>query len=292
MNMKRLFITFLLAGVFLYLTALILAKDKNQLDFSHKIHVVEQEMECITCHEQAEVSETGRDDLLPSKMVCTNCHEEEEIGDPALLSRVEDYSVKFSHQMHLAAGLDCQSCHAGVEQKEIVGDYVLPRMTDCMSCHESRAVSVDCQTCHLPDEKLLPASHTANFIHNHGDMARLGAVEMSANMDCATCHKQQFCQDCHEGDNLDRLTHPLNYEFTHALDAQGKERDCAVCHTERSFCIDCHSANQVMPHDHTVGWTNRFDGGRHRVAALNDMDACIACHEQNAQQICQPCHGK
>lgn len=116
---------------------------------------------------------------------------------------------------------------------------------------------------------------------------------MAADMNCATCHTRQFCQDCHEGDNLDRLTHPLNYEVTHALEAQAKQAECAVCHTERQFCIECHSENNVMPHNHTVGWTNKFpnDGGRHKVEALNDLDACIACHEQNAELICGSCHG-
>ncbi len=106
-----------------------------------------------------------------------------------------------------------------------------------------------------------------------------------------TCHQQSFCQDCHEGDNLDRLTHPHNFEFTHALAAQGKERECAVCHTQRSFCIDCHRDNLVLPHNHPSGWTNQIDGGRHRLEAMSDLENCMACHEQNADQICQPCHG-
>ncbi len=146
----------------------------------------------------------------------------------------------------------------------------------------------------MPGDKLKPISHTPNFTHTHGDMARLNVREMNADMDCATCHKPKFCQDCHEGDNLDRLTHPLNYEFTHSLDAQGKERECAVCHTERQFCVNCHIDNQVLPKNHTAGWVNRIpnDGGRHRVEALNDIEACMACHQQNADQICQACHGQ
>lgn len=298
--MKILFIPILLIAICLYFPSAVFAQagsmaQGDDIEFSHKLHIIEQEIECLTCHEQAESSETGQDNLLPSKLVCNNCHGEGEVGNPELVPAIQDYSVMFSHKAHISAEFNCKDCHSPIEQKEYAGQWLsLPKMSDCMSCHENKAVSNECSTCHLPGENLKPVSHTANFTHSHGDMARLGSTEMNVNSDCATCHKPQFCQGCHEGDNLDRLTHPLNYQFTHALDAQGKERQCAVCHTERSFCIECHRDNQVLPHNHTVGWTNNFpnDGGRHKVEALNDLEACLACHEQNAQQVCQPCHGQ
>lgn len=291
--MKILLIPFLIITVLIYFTSSVAANDKD-FEFSHKLHVIEQEIDCLTCHEQAETSETGKDALFPSIEVCENCHSEGEVGNPEVLSPVKDYSVKFSHKLHLSSGLNCKSCHTKVSEKTSIGEYSLPKMNDCMSCHESKAVSKECNTCHLPTEKLMPPSHTPNFIHTHGTMANVSAKELNVNMNCSSCHEPKFCQDCHEGENLDRLTHPLNYQFTHALEAQGKEKECTTCHTERMFCIECHSQNQVMPHNHTAGWTNNFpnDGGRHKVEALNDLESCMACHEQDAQQICQPCHGQ
>lgn len=264
--------------------------EKGKLEFSHKLHVVEQEMECATCHAGAQSSQTGKDDLFPGKTVCNDCHEADEVGNPELLPRIQTYSEKFSHQLHLASGLECASCHAKLLTVEEYRGYILPTMAECMSCHETKAVTNECASCHLPSEDLKPLSHTPNFKHNHGDLARGNAKEISASMSCTTCHTQRFCQDCHEGDNLDRLTHPLNYEFTHALEAQSREKECAVCHTERQFCYDCHSARQVLPYNHKPGWANNLDGGRHRVEALNDLESCLGCHEQNARQICQPCH--
>ena len=268
--------------------------DNGAYKFSHKTHVVEEEIECADCHSNVENSITGKDNLMPSRESCLDCHEADEIVNFELLPVVEKYSEKFSHQQHIAADENCESCHSEVIQKEIAMPYILPDMLDCMGCHQQKAVDIRCTTCHLPTDNLLPVSHTPAFTHNHSDLAQNGVISISANMDCATCHTKQFCQDCHEGDNLDRFVHPLNYEVTHALEAQAKQAECAVCHTERQFCIECHAENNVLPHNHTVGWVNNFpnDGGRHRVEALNDLDACIACHEQNAELICATCHGR
>lgn len=292
--MKKYIIPFTIVALFiLYFGATFLYSDeKDDLEFSHKLHVVENEVECLTCHAQAEESVSGKDNLLPSKAICNDCHDADEVGNPEMAPPVEDYSAKFSHQKHLSSGLECESCHSDVTKAETARAYVLPNMLDCMGCHKTKNVSNECSTCHLPSENLQPLSHTPNFKHNHGDLARAQVKDISADMSCTTCHTQNFCQTCHEGDNLGRLTHPLNYEVTHALEAQSRQKECAVCHMDRSFCIECHSERQVMPHNHRAGWVNnlRSDGGRHSSEALNDIESCIACHEQNAVQTCQPCH--
>ncbi len=292
--MKKFWILVLIAGLGGVMVTLVGQdySDKNAFEFSHKQHVIEEEIECADCHGAAEQSRSGLDNLLPARSVCLDCHEQEELGNFDRLYAIDTYSEKFSHQQHIAADVNCESCHSAVAQKTAAFPYVLPTMVECMECHEVNAVALACQTCHKPLENLRPISHTRNFLHNHGDQARMAAMEVSADMACAVCHSQQFCQDCHEGENLDRFAHPLNYEFTHALEAQNKERECAVCHTERSFCVSCHRDNHVLPRNHTTGWVNNFpnDGGRHSVEARNDLDACISCHEQNAQAICQPCH--
>ena len=263
--------------------------------FYHKTHVVEEELECVDCHEMAGQSTAGSDNLFPVRSVCMDCHDEEpdKLEVLASLTAITSYSEKFSHERHQAAGYSCESCHSAVNAGLASERYVIPDMMECMTCHENKAIVNNCQSCHRPEENLLPVSHRlSNFDHNHGDLARNG-VRMVGNMECATCHKQQFCQDCHENDNIDRRAHALNFEVTHALVAQAKQQECATCHTERQFCIDCHSAANVLPRSHKVGWTNRFpgDGGRHRIEALNDLDACLACHEQNAEVSCAGCHG-
>ncbi len=270
------------------------AGDPPMFRFSHKTHVIDEEMECLDCHESAESSRTGEDNLFPDPESCLDCHEPDEYDPFDLLAPIREYSRLFSHKQHVESGETCESCHGEISRKTEAFPYRLPDMVQCLDCHEVEAVTFDCRSCHTETEELRPLSHRPNFEHNHGDLARMEAAVFSGGKDCATCHRVSFCQSCHEGDNVDRFTHPLNYEFTHALEAGSKQKECAACHIEREFCLACHRENNVLPHNHGVGWVNRFpgDGGRHRIEALNDLESCIACHEENAEQLCQSCHGR
>jgi hypothetical protein len=265
-------------------------KESAGLIFSHKKHVIDNEISCETCHAAVENSQSGTDNLLPGMDVCGNCHDVESTDNckmchsnpdnikPAV--KVQNYFPLFSHKMHLSAGLDCASCHAEMRTKTTVEPYVLPVISNCQQCHSER--------------KVMPRSHVPNYYHIHGDDARTNLNEVTASQNCVTCHSNRFCQNCHEGDNLDRKTHPLNYEFTHSLDARGKERDCVVCHTERSFCVECHQQNMIMPFNHVGGWAIPFAGGTHQFEAQNDLENCMSCHTGNAEQTCQKsgCHSK
>ena len=278
---------------FLFLAILLISawnamagKEKSELIFSHKMHVMENEMECSACHAEAESSMKGTDNLMPTMESCGNCHDiesTEECGichsdteNPRNVPRVDNYFPNFSHRMHLEAEMNCDHCHAGIVNKDYVEPYLLPQMEDCQNCHTQR--------------KVKPKSHLPNYQHTHGDAVRAGNLQQTCNM----CHKVRYCQMCHEGDNLDRLTHPLNYGVTHSLDARGRERDCNVCHTERAFCIECHILNLVMPHNHYAGWANSIpgDGGRHAMEARMDLENCLSCHEQNYELTCVKCHSK
>lgn len=302
--MKKVFIIALMIFIYaaLYMFAVAEEDQKYELIFSHQLHVEENETECSSCHEAAETSQTGKDNLLPDMETCGDCHDVEDdencgmchsdIEEPLEVIRIEEYNAKFSHEVHITAKFECSDCHLGIEKKETPSAPVsLLSMSECMNCHSGKSAPVECSACHMPEEDLKPASHTINFAHAHSDLAKIGMDEMSSGMRCVDCHQQSFCQECHEGENLDQTTHPLNYEFTHALEAQGKEKDCSVCHQDRQFCNSCHRDYQVYPHNHQQsGWAIAVGGGLHTAEASNDLDSCISCHEGNAEEICKPCH--
>ncbi len=303
---KNILITLTLALCSIFLLTFYAFGDEaeSELTFSHKTHVIENDVECVTCHAAAENSTSGKDNLLPDMEVCSNCHDVESedncsmchanVENAAAAKRVTNYSILFPHKSHLAAGLKCQTCHSQVAQQTTVEPYVLPQMAFCVDCHKSKNVSTTCQTCHTPQENLVPTNHGPNFLHVHGDLASLPKQNVRTIENCGLCHATNFCEKCHEGDNLDRTSHPLNYAFTHSLDARGKEHTCTTCHTDRSFCADCHTQYLVMPQNHTLGWAIPNVGGRHVIEAQTDLGNCLSCHEQNAEQTCQKsgCHLK
>jgi hypothetical protein len=268
------------------------------LKFNHKVHQ-DNEIECLTCHQNVETSQTGTDNLIPEMDVCADCHDIENENECATChldvennpnaTHIIDYNQKFSHERHLKKIQSCTTCHQ-MENEKIL---TVPEMKNCINCHENKTVSTECSTCHMPGENLKPGNHTGDFLHTHGQLARTNGMSAHKTSDCNTCHTVNQCQECHQGENLDRLTHPLNFAFSHSLEARGKEKNCQTCHAERSFCIDCHKENQVLPGSHRIGWVNNIpgDGGMHKVEARMDLENCMACHETDASVICQPCHG-
>ncbi|RMF62107.1 MAG: hypothetical protein D6748_00130, partial [Calditrichaeota bacterium] len=87
-------------------------EQKADTTFSHKRHVIEEQIECLDCHSMVNVSRKGTDDLFPTEEVCLDCHDQGEVVNPATFSRITAYNPKFSHQKHLEEGLECQSCHS------------------------------------------------------------------------------------------------------------------------------------------------------------------------------------
>lgn len=54
----------------------------------------------------------------------------------------------FAHGQHVAAVQDCNECHQGIAQNEVVGASVAVEKAACLACHSSSKVSDDCATCH------------------------------------------------------------------------------------------------------------------------------------------------
>src|SRR5262249_26251513 len=117
--------------------------------FSHKVHVVDQGLECITCHRAWEKSD---DPGMPSLAQCQLCHEELDAKKPpehqvtalfadkkynaARVMKLPD-EVVFSHQKHATRGDECLVCHAAIEHNEFVTPKLAKGMDDCTSCHAS-----------------------------------------------------------------------------------------------------------------------------------------------------------
>ncbi|HKI79668.1 MAG TPA: cytochrome c3 family protein [Ignavibacteriaceae bacterium] len=305
------------------------------IKFSHKTHI-ENEVECQTCHDKIATSTKLSDRLLPNHDNCSACHDVEDtdncttchfedINEPLIQRKADLY---FNHSLHVTDNkLECKQCHKGIGESDYAfqAEQPYPVMEDCYSCHNNKTVaSNNCESCHISTVNLVPVTHKVpSFKKGH----KFAANSIDAN--CAMCHDNSSCQECHVATNMiteDNSTnnfyqpysatnfvdgtkqqqvtkvHELGYRFTHGIDAKGKTSDCQTCHELNTFCANCHQSDNsdfslggVVPVSHiksnfvTIGVGT--GGGNHSVLARRDIESCAACHDvQGADPTCITCH--
>jgi predicted CXXCH cytochrome family protein len=268
---------------------------------------------CAGCHSKA-----GMKPLLSEKSTtadCRGCHSPEEIENPgaatihrelaAYVASGKYDQIKFSHARHFkdrqGYHLDCTTCHYGITSSTSLSDLTLPKMADCVNCHDlaktiaSEYRLANCQTCHLdvksgpvPDfhsSIVKPASHTEGFRLHHGeDASKPGAP-------CFVCHLnvapsavgQQECVDCHQ------VMVPVSHTARWKDDVHGKyasldRTKCSICHVT-DYCSRCH--NQT-PRSHFP--LAQFKAGGHAQLAMLNERACFTCH--TFSNTCMKCHAQ
>jgi hypothetical protein len=313
------------------------------ISFSHKFHITETGItDCATCHTTAKTSKFASDFNSTNHEACAACHEEQ-VNDaelkrcgychnnPADIQATPpppSRGLKFSHEQHTAMeGVECITCHQGMENVEKATAANLPSMTTCNTCHNDVKATNTCESCHTNFATLLPIDHQrSDFIRNHRELTRVGALTT----DCQSCHTERFCQQCHVNAELKSFAygrrrdlttepahktstkdsptqmllqsvHELNYRFTHGLDAKTKMSDCQSCHSVQTFCVQCHEAGgnitqlRFKPSSHSVpGFTTLgrgSGGGLHAEEARRDIESCLSCHDvEGKDPSCMTCH--
>jgi hypothetical protein len=275
------------------------------LRFSHAAHL-RRDIDCLTCHTQAATSTSARDNLLPREAACQSCHPidhtdpwkhtdgppaacaachpgvprtpTEELKGPgpqleAAIARVEmpvPY-LKFNHQIHVGRQIPCARCHGDLSQVDLAGRAQLPRMAQCLGCHNdglgardssgrrSAAASSRCPACHLqapdgtlqvqyPTGVLIPSGTLRGDDHGLEFRQHHRAQALSDEEYCAACHRRDFCQRCHNGVVKPLDYHGGDYVARHGLEARRSQLDCAGCHRQQTFCLGCHERLGVVDH--------------------------------------------
>jgi c(7)-type cytochrome triheme protein len=143
----------------------LLATPGQPMSFSHRAHA-EAGVQCLYCHTQAPRSTIAG---IPSVERCMGCHKIIATEDEAVqqlagywerseaipwtpINDQPDF-VYFSHQPHLEAGLNCETCHGNVGAMDQTRPTLRMDMGWCLGCHteqepEHVARLVDCVTCH------------------------------------------------------------------------------------------------------------------------------------------------
>ncbi len=155
----------IIAGFITYLFApKVFAAQEQPINFPHKL-MVGAGITCLYCHNTAD---RGPAAGMPSDQKCVGCHkvinpdnpEVKKIfayydaGKPIPWVRVNELPrfVRFTHQAHINAGLNCEQCHGNVAQMGVDVPVYNMNMGWCLSCHEQQKNAEqlkDCALCHF-----------------------------------------------------------------------------------------------------------------------------------------------
>jgi len=280
--------------------------------FSHRVHVVDQELDCESCHVDAQSEESPG---MPALAQCALCHAELDAEKPperkvevffgaqgylaARRGALGDEPI-FSHVGHIAAGLECASCHSGVEQNDDVLTLARASMASCVECHEQRQAPNDCASCHTQLRvDVAPPSHDGNWIRAHGPT--VCARDDATASQCSMCHSEANCVSCHN--EMPPESHTNFFRLRgHGIVASLDRASCMTCHQEDS-CTQCHMSSP--PSTHTGAWgapVNQHCVGCHFPV---QNEGCVVCHlatpshasaapkppDHNPAMNCRQCHG-
>ncbi|OGO37949.1 MAG: hypothetical protein A2W35_00395 [Chloroflexi bacterium RBG_16_57_11] len=145
--------------------AQVFAAPEQPIAYNHQSHV-EAGLQCLFCHTSALRSDIAG---IPSMEKCMGCHniiatDNEAVqaltsywkqSQPIPWNRVNQQPdfVYFSHQAHLGAGINCETCHGDVGHMTVAQPVVKMDMGWCLDCHLKQpenkiARLADCLTCH------------------------------------------------------------------------------------------------------------------------------------------------
>jgi len=263
-----------------------LRSGERALVFSHALHVGEEELACVSCHESAEAEEAPG---MPAPDSCAVCHDEldaektterqvaalfDGLGFRAVRASRLDDEVLFTHLTHVTAVKDCGACHRGIEENRVVDAGVAVDMQACQRCHAESALPNDCSDCHAEiDRDWAPPSHARDWTRLHGRDCRRS--DPGAADDCALCHRDSSCEQCHRVELP--ASHDAHFRLRgHAVLASVDRAGCATCH-EPASCDRCHA--ETLPLSHRGA---SFGGTRNT--------HCLTCHFPLQGEGCVTCH--
>jgi len=213
--------------------------------FSHVAHFKVKDrfdLHCTTCHYAIPSSTSINNLTLPKMLDCVQCHDSARAIQAEFrmsnckTCHVDTVSltsaVPTSHTINVKPDFHTEAFRQHHESEAVAPD------AKCYVCHQnvrattSATARGQCDSCH---QVMLPASHTSRWKDDlHGKYAALDRTS------CATCHKAEYCSDCHNELPRSHNPLPLFKAGAHAMAAKLDLRSCLTCHTFQNTCSECH----------------------------------------------------
>jgi Cytochrome c7 and related cytochrome c len=162
--------------------------------FSHQHHVGGLGIDCRYCHTSVETSSFAG---IPPTSTCMNCHSQiwtnAEMLEPVRASfrtgrplnwvrvhRLPDF-VHFKHDIHIAKGIGCASCHGRIDKMNFVYQASPLTMEWCLNCHRNPEKFV------RPRDQVFNMNYVAKNQDELGPqlVEQYGINKMTA---CSVCH--------------------------------------------------------------------------------------------------------
>lgn len=171
---------------------------EQPVPFSHKHHVGGLGIDCRYCHTTTESSQFAG---VPPTKTCMNCHSQLYNGSdmlkpirdswamnkPIEWNRVHNtpHYVLFPHDIHVAKGVGCSTCHGAVQDMSLTFQNSSLQMQWCLNCHRN------------PEKYLRPREEVFNGYYTPpADQIQLG-LQLVKDYHIQPKMKLESCSTCH-----------------------------------------------------------------------------------------------
>ncbi|HEX7433244.1 MAG TPA: cytochrome c3 family protein [Anaerolineaceae bacterium] len=167
--------------------------------FPHNLHVSSLGMNCRYCHDSVDQSSFAD---IPSAETCMSCHNQVannvaslkpirdsyNNGTPLQWNRVNslpDY-VYFNHQIHVAKGVGCETCHGRMDKETTAVRAKYFYMSTCTECHRDPSQSLRPQA-NLYDMGYKPSEDQSTL--GPKLMKEYNIMTPTQLLNCSICHR-------------------------------------------------------------------------------------------------------
>jgi hypothetical protein len=179
-----------------YYTGAHLHPPPQPVPFSHQHHVSGLGIDCRYCHTTVEVSQNAG---MPPTHTCMTCHSQiwtnaamlapvrESLAERKSIvwhrvARLPEY-VYFRHDIHIAKGVGCVTCHGRVDQMPLMVKAMPFTMEFCLDCHRDPAPRL------RPSERITDMEWKPDSAQAGDDLVKRYGIRLGELTYCYVCHR-------------------------------------------------------------------------------------------------------